>query len=1456
MKATKKILSLLLAVVMLLSVVSMAPFSANADVTYTKVVPGNAANTLLMGQTRYSGEAIAGNYSGDAASMAEMQAASGYEYRYTNGAIFLINAPAAGEYSVYANYGVGSEHLATGKTYKMVAAVNDLEFYTGSKTISKTTGWQDVTEDYFTLSLKKGTNVVRFLPISNNDWTTSTSVWVDFKALYIDSTLSTVDLSAATNKTTIHPGLSSYINYYTASGNNLGGLNSGALKNAGLTFETLKTPAQLAAVPYYSYTVDVPADGYYYMEQTVSVPAADKVSGYMVVRVDDTNYKRGFIKKDTSTGAFKVDLSVYMTAGTHVLTVTCPLSYTGNPITQTMNGAYPTWFDIRDLVIYGNGTVSTEVEQQNPLAITAAAGIIEAEGTDAYQFGYTNTNEGTDFSGGKALSYASWDYNKAQTKESLTTWFDKSNMLNVSYGINVTKAGTYTFTPLYEVGPSSAGSEQGLNAGNYSMNLLVDDKVLYEVPFVKDPSKSKSINFNTVDINLDAGYHVIRMIPMTIENSTLYWQNIDGLAIPDGVAPVSLTDVSRFEAEDSEYISNFNTMQKATADAAGYVGGMNNASITKEKLTFAQVTKSTFSDLIPYFSFTVNAATEGYYDMTVYFKSEYNANVVDPYYIVTSVNGEYFAKGFTEVTSNNNLFEDNKINVSAKLLKGENTIAIGTAVPLEDATGFKYGWFDYDAIEIAGGVSLAGEQKCPGFEKVQIKAQDFTYTNRFKFSVSEDTNTFSYSFVGQASNWIYPKLEDLETYIEPGSTPYVALAVYAPEAGKYSFSARFKIGNQDLDHGQLTKFIDEHGYPYLTAIANNKSYKFPYMPTKQGATTDYPDGYYPMGWWVTSPIEYIELNAGLNIVYFTSMNREIAEYITLPWVDIAYITIPSSLTLKNDTLIYYMGDVNGDVAINMRDILRMKLYLANSNTVIDTVTANVSTDSSAINSNDLAVLTKAVVDPANHPEIMQARIREKTQTNVKAYLSISDKEYFMREDASVKVTTSNPNNGLAITVNPNSVSGNFEGFGASMTDSTAENMIKLRQYNREQYDAVMQDLYSKTSGDALGLEWDRQPIGASDFADVLYTYDDLPNGQTDTGLSKFSIAEDEKHIIPILKDAETYNPNLKIFGTPWTAPLWMKDYYDWNTIGSDGKGNANGLKSRDYYSVYANYTKKFIQAYEGHGLDVAAVSPQNEYTAQHDITSMYFSVAEMQDYVKNFLYPTVGSMVRIFGFDFNWWQPSNKTVMNTFSGMTNYYSGCAFHPYGGDVESQKNFRDAYPSETIFLTEGAGNIGGGNFLCNTGRTISSIRYGAQAFFYWNICLDQDRGPIAVLDTGENGNPIGTALLTFNTVANEVVKNEDYYCLAHFAKFIRVGAKLVSSTETCSFADYYKQQNAVANLVMRNTDNSYVCALVNFGHRSRIVNINTGLGYYVTYTIPAYSCATITWTQASLQAAAAA
>lgn len=1445
MKATKKILSLLLTAAMLLSLVCMAPISANADVTYTKVVPGNAANTLLFGQTRYNGEAVAGNYSGDAANVSEMKAVGGIEFDYTNGIVFIINAPAAGDYSVYANYGVGAEHLAAGKTYKMVAAVNDLEFYTGSKTISKSDAWQNVTEDYFTLSLKKGMNVVRFLPISNDDWKSNTGVWVDFKALYIDSTLSTVDLSAASNKLTLYPGQATYYNYYTVSGNSLGGLQSGAARDAGITFDNLKTAAQFSALPYYSYTIDVPEDGYYHIIQNANVHGDDKVTGHVVIRVDDVNYKRGFFKKKTGNGTIKIDLGVYMTKGTHIVTITCPLTYEGE-VKQAKSGNFPTWFNMNDLVIYGGATKSET--QKNPLDIVANATVIEAEGTDATQYGFTSTNDGDDFSGGKAISQANWDFNKAQSRDSLTTWFDKSNMLSASFGINVTTAGTYTFAPIYEAGAIGSNT-----LANYKMNILVDDKYLHEVPFVKDPTKSKNINFNTVDLNLEAGYHVIRMVPLTIENSAgAYWVNIDGLGIPEGVAKVSLGDVSRFEAEESQYVSHFNTKALATETEAGYLAGMNFVSMEREQVAFDNINKSLFSDVVPYFSFTVNVPYDGYYDMTAYFKSPYNANTLDPYYIVTYINDEFYANGFSEVTRNSDKFDENRANVSAYLYKGDNTIAIGAILPKESGKKFKYDWVDYDVLTIAGGASLSATQKPAGYGRTTVTAENFTYTNRFTYNVTPDANTFTYSYVGQAANWVYPTIESLEKYIEPGSTPYVALALYAPEAGRYSFTARFKIGNANINHGELTDYINEYGYPYLTAIANGKSYKFEYMPTRQGATPEYPNGYYPMGWWVTSPLSYIDLNAGLNIVYFTSIDRQISKHITNPWVDIAYITVPETLTLENDTILYYMGDVNGDISINVRDILRMKLYLAGKTSEIDLLAANVSTDSSAVNSNDLTAINKAVVDPLGNPELLQAKVREKTQTSVTAVVSTPAKEMFLRKDASVKVTTSNPGGGTAITVNPNSLSGNFEGFGASMTDSTAENLIRLKQYNRAQYDAIITDLYSKTKGDALGLEWDRQPIGASDFADVLYTYDDLPNGQTDTGLTKFSIKEDEKHIIPILKDAKSHNSNLKIFGTPWTAPLWMKKYYDWNTIDANGKGNANGLKSTSYYSVYANYTKKFIQAYESHGLDVAAVSPQNEYTAQHDITSMYFSVAQMKDYVKNHLYPTVGSMVRIFGFDFNWWQPANTTVMSTFDGMTSYYSGCAFHPYGGNVESQKNFHTKYPNETIFLTEGAGNIGGENFVCNTGRTISAIRYGAQAFFYWNICLDELRGPIAVLDTGMPGNPIGTALLTYNTVSSTVVKNEDYYALAHFAKYIRTGAKLVSSNETNSFDNYYKLKG-FANLVMKNTDGSFVCVMTNYGPLSKKVNINTGLGYYVTYVVPGRSTATITWTQSSLAAA---
>src|SRR6202046_3723689 len=120
-----------------------------------------------------------------------------------------------------------------------------------------------------------------------------------------------------------------------------------------------------------------------------------------------------------------------------------------------------------------------------------------------------------------------------------------------------------------------------------------------------------------------------------------------------------------------------------------------------------------------------------------------------------------------------------------------------------------------------------------------------------------------------------------------------------------------------------------------------------------------------------------------------------------------------------------------------------------------------------------------------------------------------------------------------ITVSPSTTYQAMTGFGASFTDSSA-----WLVYNSPLRNQIMTKLFDPNQG--IGLDFLRQPIGASDFSQSLFSYDDMPAGQTDPTLADFSIAHDQAYIIPILQQALSINPSTTIMATPWSPPGWMK----------------------------------------------------------------------------------------------------------------------------------------------------------------------------------------------------------------------------------------------------------------------------------------------------------------------------
>jgi glucosylceramidase len=168
---------------------------------------------------------------------------------------------------------------------------------------------------------------------------------------------------------------------------------------------------------------------------------------------------------------------------------------------------------------------------------------------------------------------------------------------------------------------------------------------------------------------------------------------------------------------------------------------------------------------------------------------------------------------------------------------------------------------------------------------------------------------------------------------------------------------------------------------------------------------------------------------------------------------------------------------------------------------------------------------------------------------------------------------------LTITVDPSLRYQTMDGFGASITDSSASVLSELDPATR---DATMRDLFVTD-----GLSFLRQPIGSSDFVDgAHYTFDDMPSGQTDYALDHFSIDHDKAEILPLLRQALALNPDLKVMGTPWSPPAWMKT--------NDSLVGGRLIDDPRIYQAYADYLVKFVQAYQAAGVPVWGLTIQNE----------------------------------------------------------------------------------------------------------------------------------------------------------------------------------------------------------------------------------------------------------------------
>ncbi|WP_330344392.1 ricin-type beta-trefoil lectin domain protein [Streptomyces longwoodensis] len=416
--------------------------------------------------------------------------------------------------------------------------------------------------------------------------------------------------------------------------------------------------------------------------------------------------------------------------------------------------------------------------------------------------------------------------------------------------------------------------------------------------------------------------------------------------------------------------------------------------------------------------------------------------------------------------------------------------------------------------------------------------------------------------------------------------------------------------------------------------------------------------------------------------------------------------------------------------------------------------------------------------------------------------------------------------GENITVDENTRYQTFTGGGASFTDTAAWLMNSSGALSPATRDATMRKLFSPTDG--IGLSFLRNPMGASDLARFGYTYDDVPAGQTDPSLAKFSIAHDLADVVPLTRQALQLNPALTVMASPWTAPAWMKD---------SGSLNGGWLKAEDY-GAYASYFVKYLQAYRDQGVPVAYVTAQNEPTCCSGYPSMSWNASGLAYFTKSELLPKIqaaGLSTKVLAHDWNWDTYdayAAQTVDDAAVRSHPNFGGIAWHGYGGDIAKQTTVHNQYPGLDAFGTEHSG----GTWIANQQREdmsniIDYTRNWAKSVTKWSLAVDQNRGP----HNGGCGTCSGLITVHDGDGASGTVDyTVEYYTMGHLTKFVRPGAQRIASTAS----------SAVPNVAWRNPDGSKALIAYNDSASARTVTLNWG-GQHATYSLPGKTSATFTW-----------
>ena len=441
-------------------------------------------------------------------------------------------------------------------------------------------------------------------------------------------------------------------------------------------------------------------------------------------------------------------------------------------------------------------------------------------------------------------------------------------------------------------------------------------------------------------------------------------------------------------------------------------------------------------------------------------------------------------------------------------------------------------------------------------------------------------------------------------------------------------------------------------------------------------------------------------------------------------------------------------------------------------------------------------------------------------SDIAYWVTKSDQSVFLQKQVVPLVFSSSTNAHPVIDIDSTVQYQSVDGFGFTLTGGSADMLMGLAPGARQ---SLLNELFL-TAGNGIGISYLRVSIGASDLSSRVFSYNDLPAGHTDINLDQFSLSDDLNNVIPALKEIVQLNPSIKIMGSPWSPPVWMKD----------NNSPVGGQLQTQYYPVYAKYFVKYIQAMKSHGITIDAVTVQNEPLHGGNNPSMLMSAQQQANFVRDHLGPALSAAsltTKIIIWDHNCDNPGYPLEVLNDAAAAAYVDGSAFHLYNGNISALSQVHNQFPAKNLYFTEqytsSTGGFAGDLQWHMKNVIIGSMRNWSRNALEWNLANDANYGPHT-----PGGCTVCKGGLTIS--GNIITRNVGYYIIAHASKFIPPGSRRIRS-------DIYGTLQNVAFLL---PNGSKALIVLNEGSTAQTFNIKYK-GKWAMTSLDAGAVGTYTW-----------